>query len=177
MNLRGNTVNSWSDYENDEAEAIDLYNFTVAKLEGELAALKADETILVKHIDDMEACVATQNAVFDDAVAKFKRNTTLLNHAVDTCRDWFAKYDAEKISRADELSLIADVKAICEKRFGMMKGAAAERASAFEYEWDPYANQYVYKAQAEKYVQGENVFNAAGAEGAAYARDTTLERF
>jgi len=59
MNLRGNTVQSWSDYESDEADAIDLYNFTVASLEADLEELRTDETILVKHIDDMEACVNT----------------------------------------------------------------------------------------------------------------------
>lgn len=59
MNLRANTVQSWTDYEQDEADAIDLYNLTVAKLEGELEALRTDETILVGHIDEMARCVDT----------------------------------------------------------------------------------------------------------------------
>lgn len=177
MNLRGNTAGSWTDYEADEAAAIELYNTTVARLEGELEALRTDETILVKHIDEMELCVQTQDAVYDDAVAKFERNTELLGHAEDTCADWFAKYDSEKEARADELSLIADVKAICEKRFGAMQGAAAERADQFDYEWDPYANQYVYKAQEENFAHAETSYNESGATGAGYERDTTLEKF
>lgn len=59
----------------------------------------------------------------------------------------------------------------------MMRDTAAERADAFEYEWDPYANQYVYKAQEESYQQADTTFNASGASGAGYTRDTTLERF
>lgn len=58
-----------------------------------------------------------------------------------------------------------------------MKGAAAERADQFDYEWDPYANQYVYKAQGEKYEQAETFYNESGATGAGYERDTKLEGF
>ena len=176
MNLRANSEQSWSDYEDDEAAAIELYNTTVAALEADLAKLKEDETTLVAHIADMDACIELQTATFNEAVNKLDRNTSLLGHAVDTCNDWFDKYESETVARGEELSLIADVQAICENRFGAMKGTAAERSNAFEYEWDPMTNQYVYKA-GEDFVSAETTYNEIGATGAGYERDTTLEKF
>lgn len=176
MNLRANSEQSWSDYEDDEAAAIELYNTTVAALEADLAKLREDEATLVAHIADMEACIDLQTATFNEAVNKFDRNTSLLGHAKDTCNDWFDKYESETQARDEELSLIADVQAICEKRFGDMDGKAAERANAFEYEWDPVTNKYVYTA-SEDFVHDETTYNEVGATGAGYNRDTTLEKF
>ena len=177
MNLRANSVQSWSDYEDDEAAAIELYNTTVASLEADLAKLREDEATLVAHIADMDACIALQTATFNEAVNKLDRNTSLLGHAIDTCADWFDKYETETEARAEELSLIEDVKAICEKRFGDFSGSAAERASAFEYEWDPITNQYKYVAQGEQFQHADTKFNESGAAGAEFERDTTLEKF
>jgi len=57
-----------------------------------------------------------------------------------------------------------------------MKGSAAERSNAFEYEWDPITNQYVYTA-GEDFVNAETTYNEVGATGAGYERDTKLEKF
>ena len=125
----------------------------------------------------MDSCIDLQTATFNEAVGKLERNTSLLNHATDTCADWFDKYASETVARGEELSLIADVQAICEKRFGEFHGTAADRASAFEYEWDPYANEYVYKPQEEVFAHADTTFNAGGAGGAGFERDTSLEKF
>ena len=177
MNLKANSVQSWADYEADEAAAIELYNRTVAALEADLAKLREDESTLVAHVADMDACIALQTATFNEAVNKLDRNTSLLGHATDTCADWFDKYESETASRAEELSLIADVNAIVENRLGDMEGKAKARASEYEYEWDPYANAYVYKAVEAPFESAETTYNEGGATGAGYARDTTLEKF
>lgn len=177
MNLKANSVQSWTDYEADEAAAIELYNTTVAALEADLAKLREDEATLVAHVADMNACIALQTATFNEAVNKLDRNTSLLGHATDTCADWFDKYESETASRAVELSLIGDVRSIVETRLNDMQGKAAARASEFEYEWDPYTNQYVYKAVAAPFESAETTFNAGGATGAGFDRDTSLEKF
>lgn len=170
--LRKNTEDSEANYDEDERKSIELYNSTVAQLEEEYARLLSEEAVLVKHVADMTACVANEQAVYDEAEKKFNRNTELLANSENLCASWESQYQVESANRKEELEVIADLREITKRRLSQLKGDAAKRADQDNF--DAYKNQYEYDAY-KKFEHADTVYDEKGAKGAGYVRDVSLE--
>jgi hypothetical protein len=138
--LRSNTEESQLDYDTKEAESVRLYTIQVADLTERLDTLQTEEATLKSHISEMKSCVADQTAVYDEATAKESRNSDLLESSVDLCDDFYEEYRNETANRDEELKLIAEVKALVQKRLNQLKPGAYARANSDSYE--EYSNQY-----------------------------------
>jgi len=170
--LKANSQDSEARYDEDEANNKRNYEEMVASLESEYERLLSEEAVLREHIAKMTECVETEQAVYDEASAKFDRNTQLLEDSHNLCTSWEEQYQTETQNRNEELSTIADLRAIVSKRFNEMSSGVATRADQDQF--DAYKNSYEYDAY-KKYESAETTYDEKGAKGAGFVRDTSLE--
>jgi hypothetical protein len=167
--LRDNTEASQADYDQQEADSIQRYNDLIDSLTSEKNRLESEEPVLRTHIADMKQCVSRQNATYEEAYAKQTRNQGIFDDSASLCASWIAEYTSETDTRNYELELVADLRDMIYRRYG-----ESHEGMTWE-EQQEYKNNYVY-SRGEKYTYDQTAYNEAGATGAGYTRDESLEK-
>jgi hypothetical protein len=119
--------------EGAEAALQEEYDTVSANLEETLRQLRALESRLSGHIDDMNACVLEEGIVMTAATEKVTRNTDMLETATAMCESFRVSYETATEGRNEERDLLRIIKQLAEKHMVRYRDASTESKYGEDY--------------------------------------------
>lgn len=137
-----------------EQTRIEEYKAKVAQLTPVLEGLRATEQRLITYVDQMQTCVAQEEAISNQADSKVRNNQAALDKAIAMCQAFTDQFNNASHGRNSEIQLLETLKEFIREQASIFGDYGAEKSNAF----DDYRKQYEsgLNSQVSMFIQLRN---------------------